>query len=171
MAIGLGGWAYLSAPDKIIGVILFSCGLLAVRIYKLNLFTGKIQFMATKKYPWHYYPMVLFLNFAGVIVIASLSTHLVFKPAYAIAYARFQQGFFETLVKGMGCGMLMSIATYKSTPLWVSSLCVATFILAGFNHCVADFYYMVCGGFISLNIVAAIIGNIFGGMIFRDVFD
>lgn len=47
MAISLGCWMFLAVPDKTIGALLFSCGLLSVRIYKLNLFTGKIQYMIT----------------------------------------------------------------------------------------------------------------------------
>lgn len=168
MAIGLGGWAYLSAQDQIIGAILFSCGLLAVRLYKLNLFTGKIQFMVTKEYPWYFYPLVLFGNFAGVMIIAGISTYFTFNPAYTIAYIKYQQPFLESILKGIGCGMLMSLATYKETPLWITSLCVATFILAGFNHCIADFYYMTCAGFHSLSLVATIIGNIIGGIIFSE---
>ena len=42
MAIALGCCLYLLAPNPTIGAVLFSCGLLCVRIYKLNLFTGKI---------------------------------------------------------------------------------------------------------------------------------
>jgi len=48
MAIALGCWMYLAAPNAVVGAFLFSCGLLTVRLYKLNLFTGKIQFMVTK---------------------------------------------------------------------------------------------------------------------------
>ena len=42
MAIALGGWAYLMAPNPIIGAIIFACGLLTVRLYGLHLFTGKV---------------------------------------------------------------------------------------------------------------------------------
>ena len=53
MAIALGGWAYLSAPNPIIGAVIFACGLLTVRLYQLHLFTGKVQFMITKTNPWY----------------------------------------------------------------------------------------------------------------------
>ena len=45
IAIGLGCCLFLLAPNNIIGAVLFSCGLLCVRIYKLTLFTGKVQFL------------------------------------------------------------------------------------------------------------------------------
>jgi formate/nitrite transporter FocA (FNT family) len=62
--------------------------------------------------------------------------------------------------------MLMSFATYKNTPLWATVLGVATFIIAGFNHCIADFYYMLVGGQLSVNLLFTILGNIIGGILF-----
>ena len=53
IAIALSGWMYLSAPNPTVGAFLFACGLLSVRIYGLNLFTGKIQYMITKEYKWY----------------------------------------------------------------------------------------------------------------------
>lgn len=42
IAIALGGWAFLSTSNSLIGAIIFACGLLTVRIYNLHLFTGKV---------------------------------------------------------------------------------------------------------------------------------
>ena len=166
MAIALGGWAYLSAPNPIIGAIIFACGLLTVRIYKLHLFTGKVQFMITKENPWYYYPLVLLSNFFGVAFIACLSHVVVRDAAMTVAAAKDAQTMSMALAKGIGCGMLMSLATYKDTPLWVTVLAVATFIIAGFNHCIADFYYMLVGGQFSYNLLLTILGNIIGGILF-----
>ena len=165
IAIALGGWAYLSAPNPIIGAVIFACGLLTVRLYGLHLFTGKVQFMLTNEEPWYYYPLVLICNFIGVIIIAGLSFSLVREQATTIATAKVAQEPIIALVKGVGCGALMSLATYKETPLWVTVLAVATFILAGFNHCIADFYYMMAGGQLSWNLLLTILGNILGGII------
>ena len=72
---------------------------------------------------------------------------------------KFTQHPIIALVKGFGCGMLMSLATYKETPLWVTVLAVATFILAGFNHCIADCYYMLVGKQLSWNLLLTILGT------------
>ena len=165
-AIGLGGWAYLMAPNPIIGSLLFSCGLLTVRIYGLHLFTGKIQYMITQENPWYYYPLILLGNFFGVALIACLSHMVVHDAAAAVAAAKSAQTMSAALAKGIGCGMLMSFATYKNTPLWATVLGVATFIIAGFNHCIADFYYMLVGGQFSVNLLLTILGNIIGGLLF-----
>ena len=166
LAIGLGGWAYLMAPSPIIGAVLFSCGLLTVRIYGLHLFTGKIQYMVTDENPWYYYPLILLGNFIGAALIAAISYSQIHDAAATIAMAKSAQPFFTAFIKGVGCGMLMSFATNKDTPLWTTVLGVATFILAGMNHCIADFYYMSAGLTFTYTLLATIIGNIFGGIIF-----
>ena len=164
MAIALGGWAYLSAPNPMIGAVLFACGLLTVRLYGLHLFTGKVQYMLTKENPWYYYPLILLCNFIGVVIIACWSIPLIHEAAQSVALVKQNQLWTDALFKGIGCGMLMSLATYKETPLWITVLAVATFILAGFNHCIADFYYMLTGGIFSWNLLLTIAGNIIGGI-------
>ena len=166
IAIALGGWAYLLAMDPIVGAIIFSCGLLTVRIYGLHLFTGKVQLMVTKENPWYYYPLILLSNFLGVVWITCLSYNTVHDTALALAIAKSSQPLLVAFCKGVGCGMLMSFATNKETPLWATSLAVATFILAGMNHCIADFYYMLAALTFTYTLISTIIGNIVGGIIF-----
>lgn len=165
MAIALGCCLFLLAPNNIIGSVLFACGLLCVRIYKLNLFTGKVQYMITDEYPITYYPLVLIGNLIGVTIIFGLTFELTHNAAVPIAAAKAAQPFITAMLKGIGCGMLMSLATYKDSPLWMCLLCVPAFILAGFNHCIADAYYALAGLNIGTGFVATIIGNIIGGAI------
>lgn len=122
--------------------------------------------MITKENTWYYYPLILLCNFFGVAIIACWSIPLIHEAAQSIALAKQSQLWTDALLKGIGCGMLMSLATYKETPLWVTVLAVATFILAGFNHCIADFYYMLTGGIFSWNLLLTITGNIIGGIFF-----
>ena len=166
IAIALGGWIYLSTSDQTIGAFLFACGLLAVRIYGLNLFTGKTQYMITKEYKWYDYLIILLGNLIGVLLIASVSRDTVQDVAPRIAMAKAMQLPSIAFVKAVGCGALMSLATYKNSPLWICLPCVAAFILAGFNHCIADFYYALVGGQISWSFFITIMGNIFGGIMF-----
>ena len=163
MAIALGCCLYLLAPNPIIGSILFSCGLLCVRIYGLNLFTGKVQYMVTDKYDITYYPIVLIGNLIGVAVIATLTYELTHSAVEPLAIAKASQPFITALLKGIGCGMLMSLATHPDSPLWMCLICVPAFILAGFNHCIADAYYALAGMSIGTSFIATIMGNIIGG--------
>ena len=163
IAIALGCCLYLLSPNPIVGAVLFSCGLLCVRIYGLNLFTGKVQYMITDKYPFIYYPLILISNLFGVVIVGFFTMMLTKDAAAPIAAAKAAQPFLIALFKGVGCGMLMSLATYKDSPLWMCLLCVPAFILAGFNHCIADAYYALIGGTIGISFIATIIGNIIGG--------
>ena len=166
MAIALGCWMYMAAPNPIVGAFLFSCGLLSVRIYKLNLFTGKIQFMVTKQYPWYFYLIVFLGNIIGVSLMALLAHN---DASAAIAATKVTQPICEAMFKGIGCGMLMSLATYEKSPLWMCILCVMGFILSGFNHCIADAYYMIAAGTVGTSLLGTIIGNLFGGIIFSNL--
>lgn len=169
VAISLGCWIYLSVPDKTIGAVLFSCGLLAVRAMNLNLFTGKVQFALTGKYPTGYYIIVLMGNMVGVLLTTIMSFKLTGFAARQVAILKENQSFIESFIKGIGCGALMTIATYRKAPLYVSVFCVSAFIIAGFNHCVADAYYFLCGGTVSVNWFTTLAGNIVGGIIMGTV--
>ena len=169
MAIALGCCLYLLAPNPIIGAVLFSCGLLCVRIYKLNLFTGKIQFMISEKYKLSYYAIVFIGNLLGVLLIWAVTYQLTWAAATPIALAKAQQSLVVATMKGIGCGMLMSLATYEKSPLWMCLLCVPAFILAGFNHCIADAYYALAGLKIGISFIATIVGNICGGVLLSNL--
>jgi formate/nitrite transporter FocA (FNT family) len=108
IAIALGGWIYLSTSNSIVGAFLFACGLLAVRIYGLNLFTGKIQYMITKIHKWYDYPIIFFGNLFGVLIIALVSRDILQDVGPKIAAAKAAQSLPIALVKGIGCGALMS---------------------------------------------------------------
>jgi len=171
MAIALGCCLYLLAPNNIIGAVLFSCGLLCVRIYKLNLFTGKIQYMNTSEYSLLFYIVILFYNLLGVVFMWWITRFLTANLAAPIAAAKAAQPFQIAFMKAVGCGMLMSIATYPESPLWMCLICVPGFILAGFNHCIADLYYALAGGQIGWAFPTTIFGNIVGGILMSNLWD
>ena len=170
MAIALGGWMYLMAPNPIVGAFIFACGLLCVRIYGLNLFTGKIQYMVSKVYKWTDYLIFFIGNIIGVCIIVAVShTTLGNTNINTLAATKASQPIVTAFIKGFGCGALMSIATYKETPLWVCIICVMGFILAGFNHCIADAYYALVGGSIGFSFIATVVGNILGGVMMTNL--
>ena len=43
---------YLMIENKVLGAGIFSCGLLAIRLYKLDLFTGKIRALYEREVNW-----------------------------------------------------------------------------------------------------------------------
>ena len=165
-AIGLGCWIFLMIENQIAAALLFSCGLLAVRLYKLNLFTGKTQFLWFHQCRIVHYLIILIGNLIGITLIVLCSATFGLERVKTIAANKAAQSIWIALSKGMGCGMLMSLATSPNTPLWLSSGCVLAFILAGFNHCIADFFYLLAGKQFTINWFFTVIGNIIGGLMF-----
>lgn len=166
IAIGLGCWIFLMIENPIAAALLFSCGLLAVRLYKLNLFTGKTQYLWRHQFSIKDYLVTLLGNLIGITLIVFCSNLIGTEKVQAIAINKATQSIPVTLSKGIGCGMLMSLATCSTSPLWLSSGCVLAFILAGFNHCIADFFYLLAGQQFTINWLFTVIGNIIGGLLF-----
>ena len=64
--ISLGASASLAAPDKVIGAFLFTLGLTAILVFKVNLFTGKCGYLITQKNKKEY------LKYLAVVWIGNL---------------------------------------------------------------------------------------------------
>ena len=103
------------------------------------------------------------------MLIWAITYQLTWAAATPIALAKAQQSLVVATMKGIGCGMLMSLATYEKSPLWMCLLCVPAFILAGFNHCIADAYYALAGLKIGISFIATIVGNICGGVLLSNL--
>lgn len=173
MLIGLGCCMYITIPDKIIGAICFSLGLLAIRLFRLDLYTGKTQFFLKKNSP--YKPIKIFwifidncLGVSFIFLLALLFAPNILTDAQKIGIVKDAIPIGTLIFNSMMCGALMTIATYKLTPLWASTLAVAAFILAGFNHSIADYFYFMALGhgpasLLKILIIAA--GNLVGGRI------
>jgi formate/nitrite transporter FocA (FNT family) len=167
--IGLGCCYILSIPDKLIGALCFSLGLLGIRIFQLDLYTGKTQFFLRKDSPINLIDLcfIFFGNMLGVGLVHSLSylSLPISSAAAELGAIKNQIAFFPLLINSILCGALMTIATYKETPLWISSLAVVAFISAGFNHSIADAFYLfsVNGIVPRLKILLIAVGNLIGG--------
>ena len=73
------------------------------------------------------------------------------------------------LAKGVCCGILMFIAVdqYRKTKSYLATfICLPVFILAGFEHSIADMFYLSSAGYFTLAsltfIIVIIVGNAIG---------
>lgn len=146
MLISMSCMIYLKVGG-VIGALLFSVGLLTICHFKLELFTGKAGLLATSEIKPLKLCDVWCGNLLGSVFMTSLMmpTELgktIIGPAAAIAQTRLENLFIINLLLGIYCGVLMYIAVsvYETKP-WMTSMCVAIFILAGTNHCIADMTY------------------------------
>lgn len=148
--IGLGGTVYLSVDNKIAGAFLFGLGLFTIINLEFNLYTGKIGWLGKEN--WKEVLMTLLGNFIGTNLFAFLllQTKLAEKLKAAVApsvEAKLADGYVSTFILAIFCGMLMYIAvrTFKKLPNILGAvtvfLCVAVFILSGYEHCIANMFY------------------------------
>lgn len=169
--IALAGIVYLNCSDEVVGSFLFSFGLCLVLILEAKLFTGVIGYCTTKKD---------FLD-AGVILITNLiSAYLVglisgmgpmYDSAAAIVTTKMNTEWWITLLKSIGCGICIygAVEGYKKTKSFVPVILgVMCFILAGFNHVVADAFYIGVARFGSVQYLLLVaVGNAIGSILIR----
>lgn len=181
MAIAIGGVVYLTMENRIVGSVAFSVGLYAICVHGLNLFTGKIGYLAnqTKEefLPYMGFVGTVWLgNFVGTagsgLILSATRINGIAETANAVCRVKTADSFWSLLVLGIFCGMLMYIAVegYKicQNPL-VLVFCVAVFILCGFEHCIADMFYFAMAGMFTGSalyvLIVVTIGNTIGGML------
>ena len=184
--VSIGGVVYLMTENKIAGAVLFSVALLCICYKGLSLFTGKVGYIAhsrTKKDLSVLFTGLLgnFLGAVGSAALACLALPSLHEIAVAVANAKIGQQFYETLLRAFFCGILMymavSIYREKNSPLGII-FCIPTFILCGFEHSIADMFYLSAGVEFTaeyifkalLFVVLAVIGNA-AGAIFIALFD
>ena len=174
LLISLAGIVYLNCPEKIVGSLLFSLGLISVILLEANLFTGKIGYVNSKRSILDSLLMLVFNLVAAAIV--GLIYRCGSGAAASIAESKllvFSETWWLTGLKAIGCGAAIYLAVEgykKSKSLIPVILGVMTFILAGWNHCIADCFYMAAGSSSALAIpylLVVIVGNSIGSLLIR----
>lgn len=173
-AIGLGGYAALLADGGLVGATLFSVGLIIVLACGLPLYTGRVGRASS----WNLKePVVLAGNFVGAAFVAELCR--VATSAEGAAFAdcfetRAAIGAGPFFVESILCGALVwaAVESYRETTSFVPVVfCVATFVFCGFEHCVADaFYLSIANPFATFAndgkyLALAVVGNATGAVV------
>ena len=174
-AISIGGIIYLTLENKIIGSLMFTAGLYTICLNGLFLFTGKVGYLVNESPSYLVTLLVTWLgNFAGTWIGAQmvLNTKLagLGETAAKVSAGKVEQTILRVFLLGIFCGALMFIGLdgYKNSknPL-ILFLCVSVFILAGFEHCIANMFYFSLGsawdGTHFVYCLAATFGNAVGG--------
>lgn len=177
IAIGIGGTVYLSLENKIAGALMFTVGLYAICCHGLNLYTGKAGYMVNQ--PLSYLADLLTIwagNLAGTYLAAAAiqQTRIsgISEKAKALCATKLDDNMPSLFLLAVFCGLLMFIAVdgYKSVhnPV-ILFMGVASFILCGFEHCIADMFYFSLAGMWSgkafLIILAITAGNSAGSIL------
>jgi len=179
--IGIGGTAYLALENKIVGSFLFSIGLLTICMYSLNLFTGKVGYVLINKisYLWELL-LSLVGNFIGTFLVGFVMQFTRFENysdiAKKLVMIKLDDNLISIFILSIFCGILMYLAVnnFKNSKDLFSKyigifMCVMTFILCGFEHCIANMFYFSIAGVwnnrVFLYLLIMIIGNGVGSII------
>lgn len=186
------------ALQRLLSASVFPIGLFLIVIFGADLFTGnnallipamnerKIGFTAVLR-NW---VLVWIGNFAGVLLFmyllavgAGLFNNDLYRNAIiSIAEIKTSLPWWQIILRGVGANWCVCLAVWlalgadglinKALACWIP---VAAFVALGYEHCIANMFFIPCGmavganvsvGALGLNLLFSTIGNIIGGAIF-----
>ena len=181
ICISLGSLAYLSSPNAVVGALFFTVGLFMVLFFDFNLFTGRICFSLEKKPSYIINLIVIWLgNLAGALSTGYLlrltRLETLFEKCNSICQTKLNDGLHSLFILAIFCNILIFVAVYgykKADEGWKKCLAlffgVSVFVLCGFEHCVADMFYLSFANVWSWSALGRILlitlGNIIGGLV------
>ncbi len=194
---GVGATFGNAYVGKLAGACIFPAGLAMVVVAGSELFTGNnlmiVAFLKKKitleqlLKNWFF---VYLGNFIGAILVAALvvfsgSFDSVADAAITTASSKINLGFMPALIRGIFCNFLVCIAVWMSFAadsvqgkVLAVFFPIMLFVLCGFEHSIANMFYIPAGifeslkigttslslsGFIFGNLLPVTIGNIIGG--------
>lgn len=180
--------------SKLLSALVFPIGLILVVLLKTELFTGNnllVIPLCNKKIKikdllinWG---IVYIGNLIGSIILAFLlskggvisSNELLVTAFIGIATKKISYSFITAFILGILCNILVCIAVYEATvssstieKIFVIFIPIALFIMLGFEHSVANMFYLSIGAFLHNfntvellvnNLLPVTLGNIVGG--------
>lgn len=182
--IAVGGCVFLACYgdgymlNKAIGAFFFSIALLCICYKGYSLYTGKIGFIP-EKHDGEAFSVLLWGLLGNLIATVALGYALraaipnIADVAETICTAKLTQAWWQTLIRGIFCGILMYLAVsiYRDKKTISAILfCVPVFILAGFEHSIANMFYFGAAGMffradVLIYLAIVVAGNTVGGML------
>ena len=175
--ISIGGCVFLACENRYVGAVLFSVALLCICLKGYALYTGRVGYIieSHKKSDFAALAVILIGNLITTFLLGMLvrvSMPQLGETATAICSGKLTQAFWQTLVRAFFCGILMYLAVsiYKEKNSVLGILfCVPVFILCGFEHSIADMFYLGASGIFSVKIILftalVVAGNTFGAIV------
>lgn len=182
--ISIACCAYLLTDNRYVGGVLFSFALYCIIRFGFALFTGKVGYIPDNGAGYLIDVAAAFIgNIFGVSCAAALLSasgiwERISAEALALISVKLSHSLLSAGILGFFCGFLVYFAIENSLICTVrdcdTSLIFGTvmpvmlFIFCGFNHCIADSFYLAASGLLPDGIVYIIIvavGNSLGAML------
>ncbi len=177
LMIAIGGSVFLACESKVVGAVLFSVALLCICLKGYSLFTGKVGYIL-ENHSKEALQILLCGLLGNIISTVSLgfavaaANPVLKETASSICEAKLTQEWYQTLIRAIFCGVLMymAVSTYREkNTLAGIFFCVPVFILAGFEHSIANMFYFGTCGVLNLEVLIylaiVVVGNSIGGML------
>lgn len=180
--ISMGGVAFLSVESKLVGALFFVVGLFVICTMGFNLFTGKVCYVFENNGKYALNLIIIWLgNIIGAFIVgeAIRATRIseISEKAAAICQAKLDDSLLSVFILGIFCNILIYVAVdgYKNNPHELGKYLalffgVSVFIICGFEHCVANMFYISLARMWSMKafvfILINTLGNAVGGVIF-----
>lgn len=146
--------------------MLFSFALLTIIQNKLPLYTGRIGFLRESKIKDLL--QILVFNLIGVplpVLMAVSCREGLYDKVVSVSQTKFSYSFWQLFLLGVLCGVLMLVAVYTKREV-ITVFCIMIFILSGFEHCIADFPFLVLnpGAVNFFKFICIVLGNSVGAV-------
>ena len=184
LCISLGGWVFVRLQNnnfimsQLNAPFMFSIALSLICCNGFLLYTGKICYLFDKtddsfKLKCLTLGLMLLGNYIGVLITSNLLKLSFDNSKYIVELINSKTNllWYDCLIRGFFCGILVYFAvdSYKENKKYgLLILCVMAFILSGFEHSIADMFYLSLDNTITWlsfrNIILIIIGNSLGGL-------
>lgn len=183
LMISIGGTVFLSLDNKVLGSLFFAVGLFVICTMGFNLFTGKVCYLFDNKISYLLDLIIIWIgNFVGTFVTANILKLTRIYPAISskameMVKIKFADEPISVFILAIMCNILIYIAVdgYKNNPHELGKYLailfgVTVFILCGFEHCVANMFYISIADMWTWahaieHIVIVTIGNSVGGLL------
>lgn len=171
ISISFGAMFYLIIPNQYFASAIFSLGIILVMTFNFKLFTGVIpkQFQLNQSLLTN--TIIYFGNIFGAMIssffaLSSSKSSTIISKAFTIIENK--TDFLRTAIAGIACGIIIGLIVHIQHQKFRCIMAIPLimlFILLGFEHCIANSFYMLASSNIKLDILlSSTIGNIIGGL-------
>ena len=178
MCIALGGAVFLSLENKVLGAMFFTVGLFTICTFGFALYTGKVCYIFENDGKYVCDVAVIWLgNLVGTWGTAMLFSMTrigaaLSEKAAGLCQIKLDDGLGSIFILGIFCNLMIFIAVdgFRNNPHEIGKYLalffgVMVFILCGFEHCIANMFYISMAGMWSMEAFGFIIVNTLGNAV------